>query len=152
MDGGLPLGFQNATLFHCQNLLSYPYFWWILADYCQFWLFFANFCQTHTCFRNICGERDPSLENLGVENPPICAAHTRTYNILCNSRDLNLKLYLGSFISLHWASNPMIKIIPTLSLLSFPKHERYSVKLIAYSTARTREAGQYQSNFMNNFW
>ena len=49
----------------------------------HFLLFFTNFWITHPCLRKICRKRDPCLENLGPENPPIWAAHTRTLNILC---------------------------------------------------------------------
>ena len=44
---------------------------------------YTNFWKTHSCLWKICRERDPCLENFGPKIPPMCAAHTRTLNILC---------------------------------------------------------------------
>ena len=63
MDGGLPPGFQKATLFQFSAVAVLTSFMMNFGGKLPIFDNFYQCLETHPCLRKICRKRDPGLEN-----------------------------------------------------------------------------------------
>ena len=64
----------------CRHTHFWDEIWWKATHFLRV---FAKVLKTHPCLKKICRKRIPCLENFGPKNPPIWAAYTLTFNMLC---------------------------------------------------------------------